>query len=443
MFAINWWEVVVMEKQDLRKFKRKDLLELLLKQATRIKELEDEIIEINLSKNGYSYIELVYPFKELHEFSQNLIDNKNYKVSNFAYEPYRSAIVCIKNSGDKSANGYIKIRTPNDLYSENTIHIEGLNTYSAAGNYTRIMLKDSIYWSPNNKQNRKFFPPDSDNYIYIGEARWDQSFSITKTITGLQPNTDYYLQFSFNDDDISADDNYKNKVFINKISFYSCSITKSATLPTIISGKSICLYDGLGKTSPYVDEDYFDIIDSNLIFNRVSTLTGHNLDFRYRSNSNCCGNFLYKSYRIEDSAGGFTDAAIFKLKKQIDTTSYSKIKITCLNYHDWNGSMSVGSYCRLSNNNEDIVIPTASSALGNAEQYNWRDWTVIYSGQIPANVERFATVTLDLSELNGIYDLYFGVYHGSEVSGYTAHCGVVEIEFQDKDGENSNVETIE
>lgn len=36
-----------MEKQDLRKFKRKDLLELLLKQATRIKELEDEIIEIN------------------------------------------------------------------------------------------------------------------------------------------------------------------------------------------------------------------------------------------------------------------------------------------------------------------------------------------------------------------------------------------------------------
>ena len=46
MFAINWWEVVVMEKQDLRKFKRKDLLELLLKQATRIKELEDEIIEI-------------------------------------------------------------------------------------------------------------------------------------------------------------------------------------------------------------------------------------------------------------------------------------------------------------------------------------------------------------------------------------------------------------
>ena len=35
MFAKNWWEVVVMEKQDLRKFKRKDLLELLLKQATR------------------------------------------------------------------------------------------------------------------------------------------------------------------------------------------------------------------------------------------------------------------------------------------------------------------------------------------------------------------------------------------------------------------------
>ena len=47
MFALNWWEVVVMEKKDLRKFKRKDLLELLLKQATRIKELEDEIIEIN------------------------------------------------------------------------------------------------------------------------------------------------------------------------------------------------------------------------------------------------------------------------------------------------------------------------------------------------------------------------------------------------------------
>lgn len=36
-----------MEKQDLRKLKRKDLLELLLKQATRIKDLEDEIITLN------------------------------------------------------------------------------------------------------------------------------------------------------------------------------------------------------------------------------------------------------------------------------------------------------------------------------------------------------------------------------------------------------------
>lgn len=36
-----------MEKQDLRKLKRKDLLELLLKQATRIKDLEDVIITLN------------------------------------------------------------------------------------------------------------------------------------------------------------------------------------------------------------------------------------------------------------------------------------------------------------------------------------------------------------------------------------------------------------
>ena len=36
-----------MEKKDLRKFRRKDLLELLLRQTTRIKELEDEILKLN------------------------------------------------------------------------------------------------------------------------------------------------------------------------------------------------------------------------------------------------------------------------------------------------------------------------------------------------------------------------------------------------------------
>ena len=43
MFAINWWEVVVMEKQDLRKFKRKDFQDCVYK-ALKKMELNHKIV---------------------------------------------------------------------------------------------------------------------------------------------------------------------------------------------------------------------------------------------------------------------------------------------------------------------------------------------------------------------------------------------------------------
>ena len=72
-----------MEKQDLRKFKRKDLLELLLKQATRIKELEDEIIEINKEleskkiniKESGSIAEAALKLNNIFEDAQKSIDD--------------------------------------------------------------------------------------------------------------------------------------------------------------------------------------------------------------------------------------------------------------------------------------------------------------------------------------------------------------------------------
>lgn len=72
-----------MEKQDLRKLKRKDLLELLLKQATRIKELEDEVLKLNeelnskkiLIKESGSIAEASLKLNHMFEDAQKSIDD--------------------------------------------------------------------------------------------------------------------------------------------------------------------------------------------------------------------------------------------------------------------------------------------------------------------------------------------------------------------------------
>ena len=72
-----------MEKKDLRKFRRKDLLELLLRQTTRIKELEDEVLKLNeelnskkiLMKESGSIAEASLKLNHMFEDAQKSIDD--------------------------------------------------------------------------------------------------------------------------------------------------------------------------------------------------------------------------------------------------------------------------------------------------------------------------------------------------------------------------------
>ena len=79
----------------------------------------------------------------------------------------------------------------------------------------------------------------------------------------------------------------------------------------IITGEKECLFDGMGKQEPYVNPSYFDSI-SDLIFDRVFNFANQGVNFMSNV-SNCCGNFIYKAYAIDNANGGKTDAAIAKL----------------------------------------------------------------------------------------------------------------------------------
>ena len=67
----------------------------------------------------------------------------------------------------------------------------------------------------------------------------------------------------------------------------------------------------MGKQEPYVNPSYFDSI-SDLIFDKVFDFAAQGVEFMSNI-SNCCGNFIYKTYAIENVDGGKTDAAIAKL----------------------------------------------------------------------------------------------------------------------------------
>ena len=417
---------------------------------------KNETIEIQLSKNGYSYIELSYPFNEHQEYLSNILDGKHYRKSlMIGIDAYANTLQSINTKvGTKESSinaAYVKFRTPADLYSENTITIKFIiaDTGYDSQNF-KAVLGPSPYYKDCEESWTYPSPSQSggQNFIGLGEECLDDYMNSTevrtiqKQVNNLKPNTDYYISFAhdFRNLDWSYDpERTYYKIFIKSISFYSCPIAISTEYPEYISSKNdICLYDGIGKTEAYINTEFFDTIESKLIFEKVSTLTGNNLYFWYRSNSNCCGNILDKSYSISHSTGGYTDASIFKLKQSIDLTNYAKIKITCLLFHDYSNTMTVGSYCRLTNNAEDIVIPTAASSLDTAISYDWGDWNQIYAGQIPTGAERFATITLDVSKLEGVYELYFGTYHGIETSGYTAYNGVVEVELYTKEEEIIN-----
>lgn len=109
-----------MEKKDLRKFRRKDLLELLLRQTTRIKELEDEILKLNeelnskkiLIKESGSIAEASLKLNHMFEDAQKSIDdyvsNVKAKYEEMLKEVEKKSITKSKENNRKKVKVTIK-----------------------------------------------------------------------------------------------------------------------------------------------------------------------------------------------------------------------------------------------------------------------------------------------------------------------------------------------
>ena len=72
---------------------------------------------------------------------------------------------------------------------------------------------------------------------------------------------------------------------------------------------------------------------------------------------------------------------------------------------------------------EEVAEPVANTP------YDWAAWTVI-GEHTAAGSGSFYTCTYDISELEGEQGLFIGVFHGTETSGYTCQCRIVELEIQ-------------
>ena len=429
--------------------------------------------DIKLSKNGYIYYEIKPPYKEFPQFTKHLIDGENYDICDVTNTTITNYIACTNtpingSSGYRRYNAYIKFRTPNDATSKNTVSVTINPGYLYGSHSTKIWIGigEKLYYLPNDhtdkdppnvqpirgtgymslapySEDAKYYPPNVNHHYYQISSAYNGSeiylnndwyYSIpnivlTKSFTNLRPNTEYYLMFSvrtyyrINSTNLTA-----NRVAFEKISFSSCPIDDGAAelLPGVISGEKECLFDGMGKLEPYVNPSYFDTI-SDLIFNKVFNFAEQGVNFRSNV-SNCCGNFIYKAYAIDNASGGKTDAAIAKLSKPIHTDDYTKLKITCINYHDYSGgNMDIASYCRFCD--EGDIQPLESET-----SYYWGDtekpWREMFSGSIQGFSYCISTTTIDLTEMTGDKTLYIGVHHGANPTSCTAFCGVVELELQ-------------
>ena len=364
----------------------------------------------------------------------------NYKFSGFQLD---FAAQSIQNKDDTLAglnlpenhrirtNGYIKIRTPNDIKSENTISVSGyMGGTSGSWNYFDVIIGPSLYFYPNDYSYKELPEFRNTSYTQIGHLEiagytFSTPFSFSKKIDTLKPNTYYYIQFSFNRDYIKkyANDNTtEQKIFIKKISFNSCPL-EIEPLPDIILGDKICIYDGIGKDIPYINENYFNPSESQLIFEKFF---GYNtsvyLNALRHDAYNCSMNRLAKAYSISDTNGGYFDVGIFKFIKSIDCTNYTKIKITCIIQHNYTSSLVSSAYMYIGQD-EDITIPEPNLS------YNWENWTAIGEHTTPGSGS-LHTCTYDISSLKGQQNMFIGVYHGTEKNDYTAFCNVVELEIQ-------------
>lgn len=423
---------------------------------------KDEIVEIILSKNGYLYVDLRYPYKESPEYLKYLLDNYNFKDD----ENFGQGTDYCMYSNLGTSQGYIKFKTPDDLYAQNTIHIEGFMTTLPAyhyngwyGTYNRctvICSPDLIY--PDLSYDKMTLKQSNQQIVMnrcvgnIDESYvTDQiskngygvaSFSITTKLTNLKPNTIYFLLFKNDVNRYSYGGGHSKtpetgliggRWFIKRITFNSCTIEDSSfNLPTIISGDKVCLLDGMGKNELYINSEFFGSPPeySTVIFKPAFSVypDGVWASDKKHSSSNCASNLLDKGWGIGHSDSGLFDAGIFQLVQPINCDNYSKIKITCIldtNYTNSNSSyvLTTRAYMYVGQIG-DIATPTPKI------QYDWSNWTEIGAAIGQQGKYVIGVCTYDISSLKGSQNLFIGVYHGTENNYYSSLCYVTEIELQ-------------
>lgn len=426
---------------------------------------KNETVTITLSKNGYVYIDLRYPFKEDTEYLKYLLDNYNFKdeynyggeLTNCIYSNRQEA----QGSWAGISRGYIKFKTPDDIYAQNTIYIEGFLTkktfnFSYATDYNAffVVLSPTLTYPtqinvdgwPRNKASNQIVLGNKSNSDYNGNTTYDPylKFTIKQKITNLKPNTIYYMLFvqrnssDYYSYDMTNENQYSGlhkgdgdqdgRLFLKRITFNSCPIEDpSLELPTIISGDKVCLYDGVGKNKPFVNSDFFGSPPeyNDIIFQDVFNIDLNNsvyVDSEKDIASNCYGNRLCKACSIGDSNTGLFDVGIFKMIKPINCSGHSKIKITCVLTHDYTTALNARAYMYVGQQT-NVLQPVAK------ESYNWEQWTLI--GEMSTNGQHaLFTCTYDISALEDVQELFIGVYHGTETTSYTVQCYITEIELQ-------------
>ena len=417
----------VQNKTDISYIIKKDNY-ITASESTTITELEQTIKPV-MTYNKIDNIILEYPFTNHSEFLTNLLDNVNYKMSE--YNIYPHSIMSNRIGYYVKSKGYIKLKTSVDPLQELHLKIKG-NLVSYSSNTQCMITFGRQIYLPGTDGEASYaddhVPSNVTKLIYINGKNTainiDQIFQVL-------PNTNYYISFWVQcwAGGYPSQENqmHTGRLYLDYIEFQSAPIDEQRPeLPTIISGDKICVYDGIGKITPYINEEYFGPPpESQIIFNRFFNYNPDNsiyVDTSRHEGYNCATNRLAKAYSINSADGGNIDSGIFKFIKNIDCTSYSKVKITCILRHNYDSPLITNAYMFIGQD-EEVTEPVANTA------YDWGAWTVIGEHTATGNGS-FYTCTYDISELEGEQGLFIGVLHGAEVNGRTCWCQIVELEIQ-------------
>lgn len=389
---------------------------------------EDCTITEVMSLNKINDIIIEYPFNLYTEYWNNLTVQQDYVLSPFL--DYPNTLMSNFQGEKFYSKNYIKLRTSANPFSITTLKIKGvLEGYGNPQDALLITIGTTIYAPGVNgtSMSLDYNIPSNQKRLYYKSTGSEEKIEIEEQLN-LLPNKDYYINIIHYTAKVPvAGREYCSRVYFNSISFQSAPLPEDTSLP-VIGGEKQTIYDALGTTNPYINSKFFkEGID--LIIEKVGNINYQGVDSYLDNKTLSKCNRLYKSYSLSNSNGENTDAALGRLIKMIDFNSntlidlsnFTQIKISGYIFHNANSSLECGAYMRLALE-DDISLPQSSIP------YDWTDWDVLFRASVGTGVNPFFTLTKDISDLKENRFLYFGVFHGNELSGNTVSLMITEIE---------------